>query len=236
MIVWFAAAAFAGGHELGLRSEAGVAVRVADDWTLGLAQLFRAQSTKNQGPSWFTDVEATWRWNKRVKLGVGYRGGVDDLGSGPDPTHRVHLEGRWSDGFGLLDLGVRQRAQLRLPGWGNSVTLTSRTKLSVGLDVPWSPTLSTEWFLAIEQPVALNRVRAGFEVRPPIDAFDLDLGYLMNAPLDGEGDPVIHNVVVTFTVPLDARRRDPADDAPQPPPGLDADPAAPPDAPQNGSG
>ena len=184
-------------------NEAAVEFRLADAWEVEVAQQFRVESTAKVGPALLTDIGATWRASNRFRLGVGYRIGVEDIGSGPDPTHRVHVQGELRNKIKWFRLDVRERIQARLPGFKDDAKFTSRTKIRGRFDVFLKPSIFTEVFVPLSTTVDVSKMRLGTEVRLPIKAVDIDLGYMFVFPFDD--DPQMHVVQLGVGFDLDFR-------------------------------
>lgn len=193
-------------NDVQIWSDAGLAVRVHDRWTVDIGAAIRSKTTEVDEV--FVDTGAEFKALKWLRLGLGYRLGFDKF----DPTrvrHRIALDVTFAPELDPVKLRFRLRQTFRPPTPSDEWKYNIRPRAKVGVDTGSivEPYLALEPFIKFAPQVQPTLDKWRFTVGLDVAAGPVDLSvyYSLEEPSSDPKDARLHIVGFSIGAELDAR-------------------------------
>ena len=186
--------------------ESGVRFKTSKKVRVDVAQHLRLDQNVSRVQGVLTDVSLSWRPEKWLRLGGGYRLQFDANKSGQlIPGHRFHLQGGLRTDVQRLTLATRLRFQETFEhkdgGLENKHSIRHRVGFSVDTDSVATPSLSSELFVRIagKAPIYVSKMRftLGVDIKPS-KRHVVGTYYRLHVPIFDKGDNREHIVGLNY--------------------------------------
>ena len=195
--------------------QTGVRFKPKKKINIELTQHLRMRYNMSSLASLNTDIETSWRAEKWLRIGGGYRLNGDGNKDGQlRAFHRFHAFARVAEKFGPIRLSYRLQYQLKLEPEDSELTvyntLRNKAGMEVDTDTDFSPGLSVELFkrFGANDPFGLERFRltAGIEYKPN-KRHVFEMFYRLQLPLDGSDDATQHIVGLGYQLRVPRKKK-----------------------------